>query len=173
MDMRRAVVLVVPAEVHFRTAPIELVPKLAAVSRRFRRWLSRHELVSSARPFQVYRPGTTISKAGSVRNIDGDIFALPSDMEALRRGQHLVADDDSEDRLETLCKALHYAASEASPRQTEVPQDTAPAALSRRTPADVYSDTASSPAIRAAPGQRRSATSPVRIGGGSALRERI
>jgi hypothetical protein len=84
--------------------PIELVPKLAAVRRRFRRWLSRHELVSSA--FQAHRPGTTISKAGSVRNIDGDVFALPSDMEALRRGQHFVADDDSEDRLETLCKAL-------------------------------------------------------------------
>jgi hypothetical protein len=43
---------------------------------------------------------------GSVRNFDGDIFALPDAMQALARGQYFVAEEDKGDRLDKLCKAL-------------------------------------------------------------------
>jgi hypothetical protein len=101
---RRRGVLRTAAEVHFLTTPINRAPKLAELNRSFRNWLRGHELVFSSR---ASGPGNwDYYLEGSVRNFDGDVFALPVAMEALRRGQYFVADDDSNERVERLCKTL-------------------------------------------------------------------
>jgi hypothetical protein len=43
---------------------------------------------------------------GSIRNYDDKVFALPSAMDALRRGQYFVADNDDDFVLDKVCKSL-------------------------------------------------------------------
>ena len=91
-------------EVHFLANPLrERFPALNRISREFSRWLAAHECVYSRRkqrdPFSYYLEG-------SIRNFDSEIFALASGLRALKEGQYFVADDDTEFRLDAICKAL-------------------------------------------------------------------
>ncbi len=53
---------------------------------------------------------------GSVQNYDPPIHAFPSGLEALRRGQYFVGDDDNELVLDRLCAALRLRGLSPDPR---------------------------------------------------------
>jgi hypothetical protein len=103
---RRRGVLWTAGEVHFLTANCrERFPALHAVSRRFRSWLRGFECVFEQKPGA--RGDWNYYLEGSLQNYDSSIYALPSAMDALRRGQYFVGDDDNELVLDTICKSLH------------------------------------------------------------------
>lgn len=91
-------------EVHFLPTPLrQRFPELHRVNSAFGKWLSRLECVHSNKrsdgPYNYYLEG-------SVRNHDSPVFAFASGMAALRNGRYFIADDDSDGRLDALCKAL-------------------------------------------------------------------
>jgi hypothetical protein len=101
---RRRGVLWTAGEVHFLPTPLKQVcPELHAVSRRFGRWLARFDLVFSRKA-----PGGAWDYylEGSIRNRDSDVFALPGAMAVLREGGTFIAEEDTDEVVERLCRAL-------------------------------------------------------------------
>lgn len=101
---QRRAVLWTAAEVHFLPTPLrEVSPALHRISRRFSSWIRRFPCVferrGSSSEWNYYLEG-------SLRNWDTSIFALPSAMAALQRGQYFVSDHDNDHVVETLCKSL-------------------------------------------------------------------
>jgi hypothetical protein len=101
--IRRGVLWTV-GEVHFLAAPLrQRFPALHKISSEFSKWLGSHECVysnkSQSNSYNYYLEG-------SIQNYDPPVFAFPSGIEALRKGQYFVADDDSEFRLDKLCQSL-------------------------------------------------------------------
>ena len=91
-------------EVHFLATPLrQRFPELYRVNSAFGKWLARLECVySNKRPENPYN----YYLEGSVGNYDPPVFAFASGLNALRNGRYFVADDDTEGRLDTICKAL-------------------------------------------------------------------
>ncbi|MES2661502.1 MAG: hypothetical protein V4689_22980 [Verrucomicrobiota bacterium] len=101
--MRRGV-LTTAGEVHFLATPAKRFPELDRINQAFRKWVSRYPKVHSAKGGDDNSHDYLIE--GTLRNWDSDIFALPSGIKALKAGHYFVADDDSEGRLDDLCKQL-------------------------------------------------------------------
>jgi len=101
---RRRGVLLTAGEVHFLPTPLrKRFPALHKVSQDFSRWLGQFPCVHS----RSSQPGEwDYFLEGSIRNFDTDVFALPGAMTALRAGHYFVAVDDSNDRVDRLCKSL-------------------------------------------------------------------
>jgi hypothetical protein len=102
-QIRRGVLWTV-GEVNFRSTNIRSVsPRLEAVHKAFRRWLAGFDLVFENRqgvesPLGYYLEGSS-KNWGS-----GKIYALPSGLAALQRGQYFVSSRDH--NLETVCRTL-------------------------------------------------------------------
>ena len=92
-------------EVHF------LATALHKISNAFSRWLSTHECVHGRKQkddrFAYYLEG-------SIRNHDSPVFALASGLEALEAQRYFVDDDDTEFRLDTICRYLRLRGVECS-----------------------------------------------------------
>lgn len=90
-------------EAHFLSTPLRRFPSLQKVNLAFGRWLSRLQCVysngRSESDFNYYLEG-------SIRNYDTPVFAFDSGLRSLQDGRYFVADDDSEARLDSLCRAL-------------------------------------------------------------------
>ena len=95
-------------EVHFLTDRMRSsFPGLHRVLMSFRQWLQTFPLVfrqprlpeTAGGPWDYYLEG-------GVRNVSGEIFALPEGMVSLERGQYFVWHGDAEARLDTLLKTL-------------------------------------------------------------------
>ncbi len=91
-------------EVHFLATPLrQQFPRLYKVSSAFAGWLAQNDCVHSReRPENAY----SYYLEGSVRNYDSPIFAFQSGLHALHNGRYFVTDDDTESRLDSLCKTL-------------------------------------------------------------------
>jgi hypothetical protein len=100
--LRRRAALLTAAEVHFLTTMRQFA-EMKAVSRAFQSWLHQFERVFS-RQARICEWDNYLE--GSIRNFAEDVFALPSAMEALRRGQYFVAADDTDFVVDKLCRAL-------------------------------------------------------------------
>ncbi|ARN22296.1 hypothetical protein A4W93_21655 [Piscinibacter gummiphilus] len=91
-------------EVHFLATPLrERFPAVHKISTAFSKWLSTQECVYSNKrkinPFSYYLEG-------SVQNHDPEVFAFESALSALNAGQYFVTEDDTEFRLDAICKML-------------------------------------------------------------------
>jgi len=91
-------------EVHFVAAPLrERFPAVHKISAALSKWLATHECVYSNKrkinPFSYHLEG-------SVQNYDPEVFAFDSALSALNAGQYFVTEDDTEFRLDALCKML-------------------------------------------------------------------
>jgi hypothetical protein len=104
LPRRRRGILLTAGEVHFLPTPLrKQFPALHEIRRDFGRWLRNFDCVFS----RSSRPGDwDYYLEGSIRNFDSDVFALPEAMAALRAGQYFVADDDTAEVLDRLCKSL-------------------------------------------------------------------
>jgi len=101
---RRRGVLLTVMEVHFLTT-LSHFPAMSAVNRKFHKWLRQLERVFSARPSDALSDWNYYLE-GSIRNFAEEVFALPLAMEALRRGQYFVTDDEPDVITDKLCKSL-------------------------------------------------------------------
>jgi hypothetical protein len=92
-------------EVHFLASNLrQQFPDLHKVNVVFGKWLAQHECVfSNRRPDNPY----SYYLEGSVQNYDPPVYAFESGLQALKNGRYFVTDDDTEGRLDALCKALH------------------------------------------------------------------
>jgi hypothetical protein len=97
-------ILTTIGEVHFLASPLSRFPSLIKINRLFRKWLMKHPCVYSHRPDFVHEWDYFLE--GSARNWDGDIFALPDGMAALRCGSYFVAQSDNENQLDLVCRVL-------------------------------------------------------------------
>jgi len=90
-------------EVHFLATPLrEQFPALHKISSAFATWLASYECVftsKGASPYAYYLEG-------SVMNFDPPVFAFPSGIRALRAERYFISDDDTEYKLDQLCKNL-------------------------------------------------------------------
>lgn len=91
-------------EVHFLATPLrQKFPALHKLSLSLGKWLSQLDCVYSNKQrdnsFDYYLEG-------SVRNYDPPVFAFESGLRALKAGRYFVADDDTEQRLDSLCNVL-------------------------------------------------------------------
>lgn len=99
-------------EVHFLATPLrQRFPTLHKISNAFSKWLATHECAYSNKqkdnPFSYYLEG-------SVKNYDSEVFALESGLSALKEGRYFVGDDDTEYRLDAICKQLRLRGVECS-----------------------------------------------------------
>lgn len=102
--IRRGVMWTV-GEVHFLATPLrKRFPELHKVSSAFNRWLGANECVYSNKP--GFRGEWNYFLEGSVMNNDAPVFAFPSGLAALRRGQYFVSENDTAARLDKLCASL-------------------------------------------------------------------
>ena len=101
---RRRGVLLTAMEVHFLTT-LSHFPAMGAINRAFHRWLGQAERVYSAKPSAALSDWDYYLE-GSIRNFAEEVFALPSAMEALRKGQYFVTDRESDVLIDKLCKSL-------------------------------------------------------------------
>ncbi len=90
-------------EVHFLPAQLRRrFPDLHRTATKLTRWLSSFEC--------VFARGASCEYAyyleGSVRNWDSSIYALPSGLDALKSGRYFVSEDESDARVDALCKQL-------------------------------------------------------------------
>jgi hypothetical protein len=109
--IRRGVLWTV-GEVHFLATPLrERFPGVHKISAAFSKWLAAHECVYSnkrkSNPFSYYLEG-------SVQNYDPEVFAFESALSALDAGQYFVTEDDTEFRLDAICKMLRLRGVECS-----------------------------------------------------------
>jgi len=91
-------------EVHFLATPLrQQYPALHMTSKAFSNWLAGHRCVHSQEKaddqFAYYLEG-------SIRNYDSPVFALPSGLIALEAQRYFVAEDDTESKLESICRYL-------------------------------------------------------------------
>jgi len=94
-------------EVHFLPSPLRRAfPQLHAIQLRFARWLSGFDRVFTHTPSWTGEWNYWLE--GSIRNDDGEIFALPQAMEALRCGQYFVGASDGEGVLDSLSRTLRH-----------------------------------------------------------------
>jgi hypothetical protein len=101
--IRRGILWTV-GEVHFHATPLRgLYPKLHKINAAFSKWLRGFPCVF-ARGGQDNEYSYYLE--GSVRNYDPPIYAFESGLTAIRAERYFVSDDDTEGRLETLCKTL-------------------------------------------------------------------
>jgi len=92
-------------EVHFRARDLRKVnPALPKIARDFEGWLSSHVLVHDHQPGREH--AFTYFLEGGAQNVSDRIFALPSGLAALRRGQYFVAHMANAAMLETVCRTL-------------------------------------------------------------------
>lgn len=102
--VRRGVLWTV-GEVHFLATSLrERFPEVHRVVAAFGRWLRGHECVYSGKP--GFEGEWDYYLEGSVRNYDPPVFALPSGLQALRAGRYFVAEGDTPERVERVCKSL-------------------------------------------------------------------
>lgn len=109
--VRRAALWTV-GEVHFLATPLrDRFPALHKTSNAFARWLSTHECVYSnkrgSNPLSYYLEG-------SIKNFDPEVFAFESALSELNSGRYFVAEDDTEPRLDAVCKVLRLRGVECS-----------------------------------------------------------
>lgn len=91
-------------EVHFLATPLrQRFPELHKVNSAFGKWLADLDCVySNKRADNSYN----YYLEGSVQNYDSPVFAFASGLNALRDGRYFIAEDDTEGRLDALCKTL-------------------------------------------------------------------
>jgi hypothetical protein len=95
-------VLWTAGEVHFRTKRLPRVfPPLERVRDRFHRWLQSFDLVWDGRSSDW-----EYFLEGSIQNYESPVYALPGAMAALRQGAYFVTADETQGRLDSLCKKL-------------------------------------------------------------------
>jgi len=99
-------------EVHFlATQHRQRYPALHRTSKAFSNWLAGHRCVHSQEKaddqFAYYLEG-------SIRNYDSPVFALTSGLSALEAQRYFVAEDDTESRLEIICRYLRLRGVECS-----------------------------------------------------------
>ncbi|MEJ6004916.1 hypothetical protein WG899_05115 [Paucibacter sp. AS339] len=99
-------------EVHFLASPLrQRYPALHKTSKAFSNWLTGHRCVHSQDKaddqFAYYLEG-------SIRNYDSPVFALDSGLTALEAQRYFVAEDDTESRLESICRYLRLRGVECS-----------------------------------------------------------
>jgi hypothetical protein len=87
----------------FLSAPARRFPELAKIKRDFAVWLSQFPVVYS--PTRDAQNEHNYHLEGGVCEA-GLLYALPTGMEALSSGQYFVGSNDTETRLETVCRAL-------------------------------------------------------------------
>lgn len=104
LPSQRCGLLTTVGEVHFLATPLSAFPQLNRVSKQFRGWLRQHPCIHSHR--QGFTGEWNYFLEGSVRNLDSEIFALPSGLAALQRGDYFVSADDSERTLDLVCRRL-------------------------------------------------------------------
>jgi hypothetical protein len=103
-QIRRGILWTV-GEVQFLATPLgKLYPGLHKLGRRFSAWMRRFECVCDKG--HCAHPEWAYHLEGSALSYDPPIFALPNGLEALNSGRYFVARDDSEFRLDALCKQL-------------------------------------------------------------------
>jgi len=102
--VRRGILWTV-GEVHFLPSPLrERFPRLNKISTSLKKWLQTFECVYSNKP--GHRNDWNYYLEGAVKNFDPPIYALRGSLEALRRGQYFVAEDDTDLVLDKLCSRL-------------------------------------------------------------------
>jgi hypothetical protein len=111
LPRNRRGVLTTAGEVHFLATPSDRFPELAKVSRAFRKWISQNPLLHSR--IKARDDSLDDYLEGSLRNWDSEIFGLPDGIKALQAGSYFVAADDSEARVDDLCKQLQLRGVEA------------------------------------------------------------
>ena len=104
MPSKKRGALTTIGEVHFLTSPIKKFPQLAEVSRNFKKWLKKYNLVFSHKldhdvQYHYYLEG-------SIKNWDSDVYALPHGFNSLSKGNYFVSHYDNDHILENLCKQL-------------------------------------------------------------------
>jgi hypothetical protein len=104
LPARRRGALTTVGEVHFLGTPLSAFPALKRVDKQFRSWMRQHPLVFSNRPNVAGEWDYLLE--GSVRNLDPDIFALPSGLAALQRGTYFVSEADNDRFLDLVCRKL-------------------------------------------------------------------
>ena len=92
LPARRRNVLTTIGEVHFLATPITRFVGLSKLNRDFRDWLKANLCVFSHDPSSIREWDYYLE--GSVRNHDGEIYALPGGIDALKNGAYFVADDE-------------------------------------------------------------------------------
>ena len=99
-------------EVHFLPSPLRArFPDLHKICTEFTAWIGARECVFSPRRD---RPQFSYYLEGSIRNYDSEVFAFESGHVALSEGRYFVADEDTEFRLDRICKALRLRGVECS-----------------------------------------------------------
>ena len=91
-------------EVHFPATPLrQQFPGLHKISSAFSKWLATHECIySNTRTQNEF----AYFLEGSVQNRDEPVYAFSSGLVALKSGRYFVGDDDTEAKLDSICKAL-------------------------------------------------------------------
>ncbi|WP_211471524.1 hypothetical protein [Collimonas humicola] len=93
------------AEVMFTPTPLkQQFPELDNINKSFAKWLKKFDLVFS-RKNELEENWNYFLEAG-IQNFDGELYALPKVMAALRSGQYFVSQHAGSQRLETLAKSL-------------------------------------------------------------------
>jgi len=99
-------------EVHFLATPLrQRYPALHKASKALSNWLAGNRCVHSQ---EQADDQFTYYLEGSVRNYDSPVFALASGLSALEAQRYFVAEDDTESRLETICRHLRLRGVECS-----------------------------------------------------------
>jgi hypothetical protein len=102
---RRRGALWTVGEVHFLPTPLGTVaPRVRAVSRSFKKWLSTHPLVFAQRP--DWSGQWNYYLEGGILNHDPEVYALPEAFAALSRGQYFVDHGATDAKLDQLVRAL-------------------------------------------------------------------
>jgi hypothetical protein len=101
--VRRGILWTV-GEVHFLPTPLrKRYPVLHEISASFSKWLSTFPCVFSNKTndneYNYYLEG-------SVKNFDPPVYAFESGLKALKAQRYFVSDEDTDARLNDLCKAL-------------------------------------------------------------------
>ncbi|WP_230770298.1 hypothetical protein [Sphingomonas sp. Leaf4] len=101
-SFRRAVMWTI-GSVHFWPTPVGQFPEVAKIRKHFRRWIEEHPLVydphiNADNPFAYYLEGSAANR--------GALYALPTGMAALTRGQFFVDDLDNDFVLDRVCRSL-------------------------------------------------------------------
>lgn len=104
LPVRARGVLTSIGEVNFLATPMTRFPQLNRVAQQFRKWLFANPRVYSHRRDFVHEWDYYLE--GTSKNWDGDIYALPNGMTALRRGEYFIAHHDLSGSLDLVCRKL-------------------------------------------------------------------
>ena len=93
------------SEVYFSATPLKAqFPELQKISTGFLKWLRQYDLVFSRE--HADQSEWKYYLEGGIQNFTSELYALPSAMAALRKGQYFVHLRDSDGLLNTLSKTL-------------------------------------------------------------------